>query len=215
MNSKPQIIPAIVPRDFKELADKLGRLEGLVEWAQIDIADGLFAPNITWENAPDLLQLDGKIKLEVHLMIEQPELYLAEWQKVVDRIIVHPEATAQLPQILKQLEHSPVKLGLALLLETPLETLAPYFESVKLIQLMSIAKIGHQGEPFAPAALERVRRLRELAPSVTISVDGGVSLENAQALVAAGADHLVIGSAIWQSGDVVKTINELKLIANS
>jgi ribulose-phosphate 3-epimerase len=142
--------------------------------------------------------------------IEQPELYLKEWMRVADRIIVHPESTSHLDQIIKEFEHSPVKLGVALLLQTELEKFAAELERVSLIQLMGIEKIGHQGELFAEQTLERVRLLREQYPSVTISVDGGVTLENAPRLIAAGANQLVIGSAIWQAADPIAAIKEFQ-----
>jgi ribulose-phosphate 3-epimerase len=210
-----EIIPAIVPKNFTELQAKLGRLEGAVAWAQIDIADGLFTPDYTWDNAEDLNQLEGKTKLEVHLMVEEPEAVITDWLRVADRIIVHPESTAKLEQIFTEVNEAPQgarRLGLALLLDTPLEKLAPWLTKINLVQLMGIESIGHQGEPFAPATLERVRALRERAPDVTISVDGGVNLANAKSLVAAGANQLVIGSAIWQAPDPLAALAQFKAL---
>jgi ribulose-phosphate 3-epimerase len=205
-----EIIPAIIGRDFKEIKSKINQVEGLVHWVQIDIADGLFAPAYTWENSEDLFELNGKTKVEVHLMVEQPEHYVTDWLKVADRVIIHLESTYQLPLILKQFEPLPVKFGLALLLETPLEKLAEYQNQVDLIQLMSIEKIGRHGEGFDERAPARVKALRAKWPDVTISVDGGINLENGRRLVAAGADNLVVGSEIWNSQDVAATIKKFQ-----
>ena len=210
MTSTIEIVPAIAARDFVALERQLTRVEGLTRWVQLDVSDGLFTPDYTWGEWQDLEQVEGKAKLELHLMIEQPELYLKEWMRVADRIIVHPESTSHLDQIIKEFEHSPVKLGVALLLQTELEKFAAELERVSLIQLMGIEKIGHQGELFAEQTLERVRLLREQYPSVTISVDGGVTLENAPRLIAAGANQLVIGSAIWQAADPIAAIKEFQ-----
>lgn len=209
-----EIIPAIVETDFQEIRKKIDLVDGLTEWVQIDIADGLFAANFTWENWTDLNELGGQAKVEVHLMVEQPEHYLADWMKVADRVIIHPESTVKLPQIMAQFAHSAVKLGAALLLETPPETIYPVLDKFALVQFMGIKKIGQAGEPFASEVLEKVRALRASHPEAKIAVDGGVNLENAPELLAAGADILVVGSAIWESADPVKTVAEFKKLTS-
>jgi ribulose-phosphate 3-epimerase len=210
-----EIIPAIVEADFQEIRKKIGRVDGLTDWVQIDIADGLFATNFTWENWGDLNELDGRAKVEVHLMVEQPEHYVTDWLKVADRIIVHLESTDKLPWILQQFDppaggHRVQRIGLALLLETPLDQLKGLGDKIDLIQLMSIEKIGRHGESFDERALERVKALRAQLPGCTISVDGGINLDNGKRLVEAGANNLVIGSEIWNSKDVKKTILEFQ-----
>lgn len=204
------IIPAIIGQNFQEIKRKVEAIDGLVDWVQIDVADGLFAPAYTWETSEDLFQLEGKAKVEVHLMVEQPEHYLTDWMPVADRIIVHLESTDKLPWILQQFENLPIKVGVALLLETPLEQLKGYGDKVDLIQLMSIEKIGRHGERFEARALERVKALRAMWPNVTISVDGGINLENGSALIAAGANNLVIGSEIWNSKNLAEKIKEFQ-----
>ena len=133
-----EIVPAIIGHEFKELQTKIGLVEDLVKWVQIDVMDGLFASSYSWHNPVDLQTLDGKTKLEIHLMVEEPEHELAEWLKVADRILIHYESTQQLPKILETFTHSPVKFGLVLLLETPLEVLDQYAGKLEHIQLMGI-----------------------------------------------------------------------------
>ena len=209
-----EIIPAIIGQNFSEIKEKINQIEGLVNWVQIDIAAGLFAPAYTWENSEDLFQLSGKVKVEVHLMVEQPEHYVVDWLKVADRVIIHLESTYQLPIILKQFDPVagglPVKAGLALLLETPLEKLKEFQHQVDLIQLMSIEKIGRHGEVFDERTPARVKALRAMWPDVTISVDGGINLENGKRLVAVGANNLVVGSEIWNSRNVPVVIQEFQ-----
>ncbi len=205
-----EIIPALIVSEFKELESKLNQLEGAVSWAQVDVADGLFAPTVAGEFCQELLRVNGRLKLEAHLMIEQPELYLRDWMRVADRIIVHPESTNHLPEILQSFESSAVKCGLALLLETPLERLEEFRGRFDLVQLMGIKQIGRQGESFDPQVIERVRILRAQYPDVTISVDGGVNLDNAAVLVAAGANQLVVGSAIWRDADPLAAIRKFQ-----
>lgn len=211
-----EIVPAIIGKNFKEVIDKVLQVEGLVNWVQIDVTDGLFAPDHTWENSEDLAVIPGKIKIEVHLMTEAPEETLKAWMQVADRVIVHYESTEHLAEIIGAFSGSPVKFGLALLLDTPIEKLESYRGKFNLVQLMSIAEIGHHGEPLDEAVVEKIKSLRAAFPDVTISVDGGVNLKNAPRLVAAGADNLVVGSAIWNSGDVAGAISEFqKLLRQS
>ena len=179
-----EVIPAIIGSDFKEVARKIALVENLVNWAQLDIMDGLFAPSYSWATPDDLERLDGKIKLEAHLMIEEPEQFITDWSGVVDRILVHVESTERLENIIKQLQTLPIQLGLVLLAKTPVEALDPYLDRVRHVQLMAIDEIGFHGHLFNDKVITRVKTIREKHSDVTIAVDGGVSLANASALLA-------------------------------
>lgn len=210
MISKVEIIPAVIGADFRAVEQKFNKLEGLVEWAQLDVMDGLFAPTRSF-NEPELLsELVGKLKIEAHLMIEEPEHYLDEWLGVVDRVIVHYEATTDLERMIETTKHLPVKLGVALLLDTPIAKLEPYLDQINLVQLMSIAEIGAHGHPLEAKIFEKIKSLRQARPDVIIAVDGGVNLKNAPKLIKAGANRLVVGSAIWASGDIAGTIKKFQ-----
>ncbi|MEK7650266.1 MAG: hypothetical protein AAB364_00085 [Patescibacteria group bacterium] len=207
-----EIVPAIIGENFLEVSKKINQLEkldGSVEWAQIDVMDGLFVPEYSWQSPAELEQLDGKLKLEAHLMLEEPENVLDDWLGTCDRVIVHLEATNKLTEIIDKLDklnQLEKRLAVAVLLQTDLAKLAPLMGKIKNIQLMSIATIGHHGEPLDKKVYERISFLRKEYPDVKISVDGGVTLKNAEKLIKAGADRLVIGSAIWKSKDISKAI---------
>jgi len=205
MNQK-RIIPAVVGNTFAEVERQLKILEGHTDWVHLDITDGRFALNVSWNNVEDLQFLNGQTKIEVHLMVEKPEDVTSDWVEVADRIIVHHEATERLNEIVEAFSLSVVKIGIALLLPTPIEVLEPYLSKINLVQLMSIAEIGEQGRLFDNRVLEKVKHLRALAPSVTIQIDGGVNLETAKLAVEAGADNLVVGSAIWQTPDPIVSL---------
>lgn len=205
-----EIIPAIIGIDFLEIKEKISRLEGLVEWAQLDIMDGIFTREYSWQRPGDLETLDGKVKLEAHLMVRDPEDLIDEWLTVCDRVIIHPESTMQLEEILEKINQSSAEASLSFLLDTPLENLNHFINQVKGVQLMGIATIGHHGEPLDKRVYERIKFLRAQYPDVKISVDGGVNLDNAQELITVGANRLIVGSAIWQSDDIENTINALR-----
>ncbi len=210
MNSNFQIVPAIIPKDFTNLERQVKQVEGLVEWVQLDIVDGIFAPARTWDEPELLNELTGRIKLEAHLMVSEPEFVVDDWLRVVDRIVIHYESTKHLAEIWEKFAEQPKRFGLALLLETPLGVLDDWRGRLAHIQLMSIAKIGAHGQKLDERVLPRLRAVREKFPDATIAVDGGINLRNAPALLAAGANQLVVGSAIWRSENVAAAIKNFQ-----
>lgn len=209
-----EIIPSIIAKDFKELKDKLARLDGLVNWAEVDVMDGVFVPNHTWPSelgqAPeDLNEIDGKIKISAHLMIEQPESLIEDWQEFADRLTVHYESTTDLDKIIDNIGPY-VGLAIALDLRTPVEKIYEYLHKIKTVQLMSIEKIGFSGEKFDERVFEKIRTLKTNWPDVKIIVDGGIDLEIGKRLVEVGVNGLVVGSQIWRAENIEKTIKDFQ-----
>lgn len=229
------IVPAILPTSREDLEGKLALLEGLVDTVQIDIVDGRFASPPTWPYdgdsaafAEDLadgegLPYLGSFRYEIDLMVSQAEEVIGLWIAAgCQRLVVHAESTLCLPQIIKDLEvkygHAKdftpdlLSLGLSIGNETDLALIEPYIDQVDFVQFMGIASIGKQGQPFDSRVLEKIRTLRRRHPEMTIQVDGAVSLETAGRLLAAGADRLVVGSALWKARsikDELKKFNDL------
>jgi ribulose-phosphate 3-epimerase len=203
-----ELVPAIIAHTGSEAIDKIGLIDGQTDWAHLDIMDGQFAPTVSWQTPDDLELMEGRIRLEAHLMVNEPERVLSEWLPVVDRVIVHFEAVTDLSEMIETFKLHRNELGVALLLETPVEVLKEYWSGISFVNLLSVKKIGYHGEPFDKRVLDKIKALRQLAPGVTISVDGGINLENAQAVIAAGADRLVVGGALWRATDLNQTIND-------
>ena len=216
MNQK-KIIPAIIGQTYSEIERQIKILEGHTDWVHLDITDGRFTSSKSWNAPEDFSFLDGKSKIEIHLMVESLEEIIGDWAEVADQIIIHQEATENLREIFDSFTSSVVKIGVALLLSTPVETLSPYLSKISLVQLMSIAEIGEQGHSFDNRVLEKVKRLRALAPNVIIQIDGGVNLKTAKLAFEAGVDNLVVGSAIWQTPDPLISLKNFQslLKANS
>jgi ribulose-phosphate 3-epimerase len=207
-----QVTPSIIGKNFFDVKGKISLVEGLVDWVQLDVADGIFAESDTWSAPEDLLEVEGKTKIEAHLMIEKPEEVLTEWVNYVDRVIIHLESTEHLAEIVDVFEHhKTVELGLALLLNTPVEKIEPYIDKIKLVQLMSINKIGFHGQPFNLLVIDKVKELRSQYPNLKIQIDGGIGLPEAKLLKEAGADAVVVGSQIWNN-DIASTIKEFEVI---
>ena len=213
------IIPAIIAKDFEELQSKLAKIDGLVSWAQIDVMDGVFVPPKTWDNPADLENISTVINLEAHLMIANPEEIIDGWlNSPVRRVLLHYESTthAQIERLIEKALASGKEAGVALKLQTPLFVLDSLIQDsrfkIRAVQLMSISEIGYHGHPFEEKVLDRIKTLREKYPDVTISVDGGVNLENAYKIISAGADNLLVGNAIFKSENIKETIEKFKNI---
>ncbi|MFA5000633.1 MAG: hypothetical protein WC531_00170 [Candidatus Paceibacterota bacterium] len=217
-----EIIPSIIADNFEEVKTRLIRVEGLVDWVELDIADGVFVPSFTWPmllgQAPeDLKEVDGKTKISAHLMVEHPETLIddpstpfgASWQEVVDRLIIHYESTDEIEKIIET-KGAHISLGLALELATPVEKIYHYLDRVKLVQLMSIERVGYSGEKFDERVFEKIKTLKTNWPDVKIIIDGGIDLEIGRRLKEVGADGLVIGSRIWQAPNIEETIKSFQ-----
>lgn len=209
-----EIIPSIIAENLDELKIKLARVEGLVNWVEVDVADGVFVSSLTWPmmlaQAPeDLKEVDGKTKISAHLMVEHPETLIDDWQDFVDRIIFHYESTDAIEKII---ESAGVHMGLGIALELamPVEKIYPYLDKIKLVQLMSIERVGYSGEKFDERVFEKIKTLKTNWPDVKIMVDGGIDLEIAKRLKDAGADGLVVGSHIWNAKNIEEAIRDLQ-----
>lgn len=222
MKTSTEIIPAILPRDFAEIEEKIGLIRGLAKTVQIDVCDGQFTPEASWPYRKHDDSFDRLIHeqegfpgwededFEIDLMANRPEELVDDWVSAgATHIIIHAEATGDIRKAIGMLEGR-VEIGLALNEETSLNVIDLYREHIQFIQLMGIDRIGYQHQPFDEKVLGRIKEARIEYPGLPISVDGGVSLETASSLIAAGADRLVVGSAIFGSGNPVDAIENLK-----
>jgi ribulose-phosphate 3-epimerase len=180
----------------------------------VDVMDGHFVPNITiGPMIVEGLRKITKLPLDVHLMIENPDKYLQDFVSAgADYVTVHAEATAHLHRTVQCIKESGVKAGVSLNPSTPLCNLDYILSDVDLVLLMSVNP-GFGGQKFIPSAIDKNRKLREMINdrdlSVLIEIDGGVKLDNAPEIAAAGADILVMGSAFFGSGDYAAFMKKL------
>jgi len=219
---KIEIIPAVLPRDFYELKDKLELIKDVAKTAQIDVCDGQFVPTATWpyKRQDDsyekiLREEDGlpgweKLTFEIDLMINYPERIVDEWVTAgATRIIIHVEAKGDIMGAIMNLKDK-VEVGIALGMETPIDVIEQYKEHVTSVQLMGIDNIGLQGQAFDINVIEKVKAVKARYPELRVSVDGGVSLDTAPLLVEAGVDRLVVGSAIFKSDNPIEAVGKFK-----
>lgn len=196
------IIPAIIPESYDHLESVLNVVSPFARSVQIDIVDGKFVPSVSWPYiSSDAIQtcatLIENFEVEVDLMIESPEKVIEEYLEAgVSRVVIHLESTQSMDVILKCKEKYNFLLGLSIGNDTPLTNLVEYIGFADYVQLMGIAHIGSQGQPFDERVLERIAAVREAYPDMLISIDGSVNAESLPRLYAAGANRFVSGSAI-------------------
>jgi ribulose-phosphate 3-epimerase len=214
-----KILLAIIPENIEEVKREIELVRGSLDWVQIDIMDGVFVPPVTWPySSGDPKELEAvtaqKPNIELHFMIQDPETVLDKWIGVgARRMLIHAESTANMGMILERLKYAGVQAGIALDLETPVEVIEPYVKEISVVQLMSVGMLGHHGQPFSDAVIEKIETVRRKYPDLIIQVDGGINFETGKRAYGAGARNLVVGGAILKSKDIKETINEFRSIA--
>jgi ribulose-phosphate 3-epimerase len=215
----PQIVPSILSADFARLADEIGRVEHAgVELLHVDIMDGHFVPNLTM-GPPVVASIRKvtKLKLDLHLMIEDPDTYAPMFiQAGADLISVHQEACRHLDRTLRMIRSEGARPGVVLNPATPISVLDDVLDLVDYVLIMSVNP-GFGGQQFIPRSLDKIRALaakrREERLNFAIEIDGGVSRENIEIIVRAGCDWLVAGSAVFHSANPGATVKEMQHLA--
>lgn len=213
------IAPSILAADFNNLGAAIEMInQSEAQWIHCDVMDGKFVPNISF-GMPilDAVKRVAKKTIDVHLMIVEPERYLADFKKCgADVLTVHQEACVHLHRTLQAIRDLGMKSGVALNPSTPVSTLEEVLPLIDVVCLMSVNP-GFGGQKFITSVLDKTRRLKAMIEaqgcSTLIEIDGGVTSQNAQQLVAAGADVLVAGSFVFSATDSIATIAELLAIA--
>ena len=211
-----KIAPSILSADFSRLGEDIQAVDRAgADYIHIDVMDGHFVPNITI--GPLVVAALRKVTdkpLDVHLMIENPDLYIPEFAKAgADIITVHQEAVPHLHRTIQLIKSLGKKAGVSLNPATPVETLDVILDELDLVLVMSVNP-GFGGQAFIPSALDKIRALRQRIAqrglATELEVDGGVKLDNIREVVAAGADVLVAGSAVFNTDDYAATITALR-----
>ena len=217
-----QIIPAILPKDFADLEAHVARVKSLVPLVQVDICDGQFTPSPSWpykkhdSNFDAIVKEDRglpfweEVEYEFDLMVNNVHDRVLDYVSAgASRIVLHVESKSDLEEAIKKVEGK-VEIGLALNIGTSLDAIEPFKSRIQYIQLMGIDRVGYQGQAFDDNVCTLSYEVKKRYRALPIQIDGGVNLETAPLLKAAGADRLVIGSAIFESENIVEVIGKFK-----
>lgn len=214
-----EILPSILSADFARLAEEIAKVErGGATILHVDVMDGHFVPNITiGPPVVESLRKATKLRLDVHLMIEEPERYATRFVKAgADSVSVHYEAARHLDATLNDIRRAGARAGVVLNPATPVSVLDDVLEVADYVLIMSVNP-GFGGQSLIPYTLDKVRKLdalrRERRLPLLIEIDGGVNRDNLAEVVRAGCDWVVTGSFIFHSADAERTVRELKDIA--
>jgi len=229
-----EVIPAILVNDLEELQNKLSRFVGISKMVQIDVCDGHFVPSVSWPMnkkdqssvLPILDEEEGlpfwdKLDFEFDLMIEKSYEYFDFFSKLgAKRMVFHIKENdiENFQDFLDGVDiyfRENIEIGLAIGSRADLEKIKTLINRVDFIECMGIKKIGFQGEPFDKNILEKIKELKKNYPDIKVNVDGGVNEETAPILIEAGADRLVIGSALNKALDLKSKIEEFERLESN
>ena len=213
-----KIAPSILSADFARLGHEIQEVEsGGADWIHVDVMDGHFVPNITiGPLVVKAIRPHTTLPLDVHLMIENPDLYIPEFAKAgADIVTVHQEACIHLHRTLYHIKDQGVKAAVSLNPATPVSTLKHVIEDVDMVLLMSVNP-GFGGQKFIPEAVNKTRELRNLleekglVDKVEIQIDGGINEYTAKLVIEAGATCLVAGNAVFGQKNRARAIQAIK-----
>lgn len=210
-----KLAPSILSADFSRLAEQVNEIEKAgAHLIHVDVMDGHFVPNITF-GAPVMKSLLGKtgIPFDVHLMIENPDMYIADFvTENTEYITVHQEACIHLHRTIQNIRSHGVKAGVSINPATPVCMIEEVLSDVDMVLVMSVNP-GFGGQKFIPSALDKIRALdnirKERNLDFVIEIDGGAGADNIDEILAAGTDIVVAGSSVFKKGDIDKQVKML------
>jgi len=210
------IAPSMLSANFLHLEKDIDMINNSeADWFHLDVMDGRFVPNISF-GIPVIQAMKRATKkvCDVHLMIEQPENYVEAFHKAgADVLSVHIEASIHLHRTLQHIKALGMKAGVAVNPHTPINQLEAIVQEVDVFCLMSVNP-GFGGQKFIPQTIDKIKALKQMivasGSSALIEIDGGVTLDNAASIIAAGADVLVAGNTVFSAADPIAAIAALK-----
>lgn len=207
------IIPAILVKTFAEFEEQAKKLS-FSPIIQIDVMDGKFVPNKSFEEIEKINNLNLKNEWELHLMVEHPVAELEKWKKVknITRVIFHFECQDDIAETIEVIKKNGFDAGLALNPETTVEKILPFIKDLEVILFLTVHP-GRQGAPFVPEVEKHIKKLNKILSERNyrpqIAVDGAIKKENIEMVKKWGVHNFCVGSAISQASDSQEAFNQL------
>jgi len=204
------IVASIIATSQEELEQRINKVKNSVNLIQLDIMDGTLTPTTTLNFNFTLPQ--ANCTKEAHLMLKEPKNWIENKATLVDTIIFHIEGTDNTEETITLIKQKGKKIGIAISPETPAEELTPYLDKIDQVLVFTAEKLGYYGAPFSKAAIDKIKKIREINKEIVIEVDGGVSPDNIKELSDAGVNLFVVGSYLQKNEDLNSAISNLKNI---
>ncbi len=207
-----QIIPAILTDDPKALESMVRQAETFADWIQLDIMDGKFVPSksITHEN---ISEISTTLGWEAHLMVNEPEKYLADFKKAgAKKVVFHYEATRQPREVILQARNLELKVGIAINPDTPVSDILSLANDLDSVLFLSVYP-GFYGKEFIPEVLDKIAEFRTTVPYLETGIDGGIKESNIARIARCSVDCIYVGSAIFLQENPAESYNWLLKLA--
>ncbi|MFH1631814.1 MAG: hypothetical protein ABIA47_02180 [bacterium] len=213
----PKVVPAILAKSKKGFEDKITNetLRKLALLWQVDVLDGSMFKQSCWAKPEAVSEIESLPEIELHLMVQNPLPVIMEWFNRVDtlrRAIVHSEIERPVGAVLHRIKKLGIEAGFAINPETSVGAVEPYLHTTDLILIMGV-RPGMSGQGFlGERVLAKIRESKRRFPGLKVAVDGGINLENATDIVAAGADQLCVASTLWKAKNIEQAFRALQAL---
>jgi len=208
------IIPGILQQNLENIRKDLKTVKDFVHLVQIDVADGKLVEGKTFLDLDKILEINTPTKYDIHLMVENPFPYLENTSAKIKQISSQAEAPIDTEKWLNDAKKKGHKAGLSLAPTTPWQKIEQLISSMDFIQFLTVAP-GKQGNPFRQKVLQNIREFRQKHPKITIQVDGGITETNIAQVLNAGANNVVIGSAILRAENPLEAYKNFERIVKT
>jgi ribulose-phosphate 3-epimerase len=213
MNREIRITPSILNADFSRLAEEINRISGVSDLLHLDVMDNIFVPNFTFDfEAASAIIASSSLPVDAHLMVADVDLIAIQYAEIgCASVTIHAEATANIPQTLKNIRKAGARSSLGIKPNTDISNYESIIDDVDMFLIMTVEP-GFGGQSFMEDMMDKVRRTRQLIGSrpIWLQVDGGISIKTIDMALDAGADTFVVGSAVFNAPDPAAMVVTLR-----
>ena len=216
MTKEIRITPSILNADFSRLNEEINSIAAVSDLLHLDVMDDVFVPNFTFDfDAASKIITESSLAVDAHLMVAVVDLIAVQYAELgCASVTIHAEATANIPQTLKNIRQAGSRASLGIKPNTQIEQYAEYIDLVDMFLIMTVEP-GFGGQKFMENMMEKVRTTRTLIGDrpIWLQVDGGISMQTIEIALDAGADTFVVGSAVFNAPDPAQMVVELRKFA--